>query len=161
MKNNNTPQITDLSFLDAEDIKIENTKFLIDSEQDYESGTEDVEHRLRHRIWVTRNGDIRKIFYQFPFDESLHDQCALWMQALVGKHFFPDANHRTAVVILRDVLSQNGIQPGPWDPDKTHRTRKESHEVRKEHPPITLADIYQRDPLYEVRRSYFNDVLII
>jgi hypothetical protein len=83
------------------------------------------------------------------------------MQAVVGKHFFPDANHRTAAAILRAILSQNGIQPGHWGPSKTYRTQKESHKVRKEHPPITLADIYQRDPLYEVWRRYFDDVLIV
>jgi hypothetical protein len=83
------------------------------------------------------------------------------MQAFVGKHFFPDANHRTAVVILRDIQSQNDIHPGYWEPDKTRRTQKESHKVREEIAQITLADIYQRDSLYDVWRNYFDDVLSI
>ena len=80
MSQDDSPRITDLSFLSAEDIKTFNTSFLRDPEHEYESGKGYVKHRLRHRIWVTRNGDIRKLFYRFPFDESLHDQCALWMQ---------------------------------------------------------------------------------
>jgi hypothetical protein len=82
MENDDTPRITDLSFLDAEDVKIENAKFLTDSEQEYESGAEDVEHRLRHRIWVTRNGDIRKISINFRlmnrFTINAHSGCRPW-----------------------------------------------------------------------------------
>ena len=39
--------------------------------------------------------------------------CALELFAVVGKHFFPDANHRTAVAMLITLLQENGIDYEP------------------------------------------------
>lgn len=41
---------------------------------------------------------------KFPTDRPLPEQCALWMHAVIGKHFFDDANHPTAVALLRKLL---------------------------------------------------------
>ncbi|WP_266082518.1 hypothetical protein [Haladaptatus caseinilyticus] len=160
MSPDNSPtKIENLSFLNPEDIKLQNTHFLEQDGMEYHVGQGLLDHRLRHDIWVVRNGDIKKLLQRFPYDEPLHDQCALWMQAFVGKHFFPDANHRTGVVILREIMAENDLPPGDWDPERTRQVRDESHTVRGELPTITLADIYQKDPLYDVWRRYFDDVL--
>ena len=81
------------------------------------------------------------------------------MHAVVGKHFFPDANHRTALALLRRVLRANGIDPGQWPVERTESARDESHEVRREIPQIRLDTLFERDPLYEVWERYFEDVL--
>jgi hypothetical protein len=72
---------------------------------------------------------------------------------------FPGRKPRTAVAILREIVAENDLPPGDWDPERTRQVRDESHTVRGELPTITLADIYQRDPLYDVWRRYFDDVL--
>lgn len=81
------------------------------------------------------------------------------MHAVVGRHFFPDANHRTAVATLRRLLRENGIEPGDWPIERTGRALEESHRVRREIPPVRLDTLYVRDPLFDVWRRFFEDVL--
>ena len=150
-------RIRDFSFLDAEDIKLQNTQFLEDPDHEYTRLGYDSPNRLRREIWRVRNGDLRTLLRQFPHEEPLVDQCALWMQAFVG--VFPDANHRTAVVLLREMLGENGIPPGSWPPARTRLARKQSHDVRARLPPITLATIYERDALYDVWYNFFDEIL--
>lgn len=153
-----SPRITDLSALDAEDFKIRNTKFLRGDTEYEQTGNESFED-LRHQIWVTRNGDLRRVFYQLPLEWPLHEQCAGWMHAVVGKHFFPDANHRTAVALLRRLLDENGIEYAPWSLDRLEEARKESHTVRREVETVRLDTLYRKDRLYEVWLQFFNDEL--
>jgi len=152
------PQITDLSALDAEDFKIRNTKFLRGDTEYEQTGNESFES-LRHQIWVTRNGDLRRVFYQFPLDWPLSSQCAGWMHAVVGKHFFPDANHRTAVALLRRLLAENNIEYAPWSLERLKTARKDSHVVRREIERVRLDTLYQKDELYEVWWRFFDDEL--
>lgn len=151
-------RITDLSALDAEDFKIRNTKFLRGDTNYERMGSESFEN-LRHEIWVTRNGDLRRIFYRFPFDWPLSDQCAGWMHAVVGKHFFPDANHRTAVALLRRLLDENGIEYEPWSLNRLQAAREESHTVRREIENVRLDTLYRKDELYGVWLEFFEDEL--
>lgn len=153
-----TDRITDLSSLDPENFKVRNTQFLI-GDTHYDILDHESRQEVQHQIWVTRNGDIRRVLDEFPTDEPLIDQCALWMHAVVGKHFFPDANHRTALALLRRLLRANGIDPGQWPAERTELARDESHEVRREIPQIRLDTLFERDPLYEVWECYFEDVL--
>ena len=81
------------------------------------------------------------------------------MHAMAGKHFFPDGNHRTAFLLLRRLLQENGIAPGEWPPDRTADARDESHRVRREIRPVRLDTLYERDQLFQVWRRYFEDVL--
>jgi prophage maintenance system killer protein len=154
----NYPRITDLSALDAEDFKIRNTKFLRGDTEYEKTGNESFE-TLRHEIWVTRNGDLRRVFYQFPVSWPLTEQCAGWMHAVVGKHFFPDANHRTAVVMLRRLLDENGIEYTPWSVDRLEAARDDSHTVRDEIENVRLDTLYRKDRLYDVWLEFFEDEL--
>jgi prophage maintenance system killer protein len=106
-----------------------------------------------------RNGDLRRLFDDFPRDEPLTDQCALWVHAVVGKHFFPDANHRTAIATLRKLLVANGLSPGKWPTEELKAVRDASHRVRREIEPIRLDTIYRRNELFEVWYRFFDRVL--
>lgn len=152
------PKIKDLSGISAEDLKFRNTKFLT-SDAQYDMLEHQSRKRLRHRIWVVRNGDLRRVFKDFPFEDSLSEQCAGWMQAVAGKHFFPDANHRTAIALLRKILRDNGITPRRWPPKISEKAVIRSHRVRKEMENIRLDNLYDRDRLFLVWLIYFKSVL--
>lgn len=155
------PRITDVSMLEAENFKIRNTKFLNDPDQVYETGRNEPDSELRANIWRVSNGDLRSVLRRFPTDEPLREQCALWMHAVVGKHFFDDANHRTAVALLRRLLDENGIEYEEWDIDRLRRAREESHTVRQEIDRVRLDTLYRRDPLYELWLEFFKDELVV
>jgi prophage maintenance system killer protein len=152
------PRITDLSSLDPENFKFRNTDFLT-GDTHYDMLPHQSREELRRQIWNVRNGDLRRVLDEFPTDEPLADQCALWMHAVVGKHFFPDANHRTAMALLRRLLRENNINAGDWPIERIEQAREESHEVRQEIPSVRLDTLYERDELYEVWKRFFDDVL--
>jgi len=152
------PRITDLSTLSPEDIKQRNTAFLIGDAQ-YDVLPYQTRDELRERIWRVRNGDLRRVLEDFPRDEPLVEQCALWVHALAGRHFFPDANHRTAIALLRRLLRVNGIGAGAWPADRTAEAREASHRIRASIEPVRLDTLYRRDDLYRVWRQYFERVL--
>lgn len=147
--------------LDAEDFKVRNTKFLKAPDQPYDTGRGETDEALRAEIWRVRNGDVRTVLRDFPTDEPLREQCALWMHAVVGKHFFPDANHRTATALLRRLLDENGITYHPWDIDRLRRARAASHTVRRETEFVELDTLYRRDRLYDCWLSFFTDELVV
>jgi hypothetical protein len=153
------PRIIDLSEIRPENFKERNEKFLMDEDLHYDIASHQSRQDLHHDIWVVRNGDLRKLLRKFPLNKPLRVQCANWMHAVVGKHFFPDANHRTAIALLRDLLWANGIHPGNWPTDQTRAVRDESHRVRDEIEPVTLDTLYRRDKLYLVWWRYFVEVL--
>lgn len=133
----------------------------MDNDRVYETGVAAGRHRLRNRIWNVRNGDLRRITREFPTDEPLREQCALWMHALVGKHFFPDANHRTAMALLRRLLAENGVVYSAWAIDRIREARDDSHRVRREIDSVRLDSLYRRDELYDVWLSFFEDELMV
>ncbi|GGL40713.1 hypothetical protein GCM10009037_25570 [Halarchaeum grantii] len=152
------PRITDLSGIDPIDFKIQNTQFL-KSDAEYEQTGAEQFDVLRHRIWVTRNGDIQRVLDEFPRDAPLYEQCAGWIHAIAGKHFFPDANHRTALVLLRELLRQNNLTPGQWPASISRETVLHSHQVRRQLPPVRLDTLYRHDRLFLVWLLYFKIVL--
>ena len=152
------PRITDLSGIRPENFKFRNTAFLT-GDTEYDMLEYHTQQELRHRIWATRNGDIRRVIDDFPFDAPLYEQCAGWMHAIAGKHFFPDANHRTALATLRNVLHSNDIVPGRWPPHVSEQTVLHSHVVRNEIEPVRLDTLYQHDRLFLVWVLYFKRVL--
>ena len=85
--------------------------------------------------------------------------CALELFAVVGKHFFPDANHRTAVAMLRTLLQENGIDYEPWSIERLRRARRDSHTVRVEIAPVQLDTLWRRDRLYDVWFDFFEEEL--
>ncbi len=153
------PRITDLSSLSPENIKYRNTQFLADDGHPYELGWGLSDAELRRKAWNTRNGDLRKLMREFPSHEPLRRQCAHWVHAVVGVHFFPDANHRTAVATLRRLLRENQIWWDEWSADRLREARKTSHEVRLEGDDVTMDTLYREDELYQVWYEFFEDEL--
>lgn len=152
------PRITDLSSIEPENFKLRNTQFLV-GEAHYDQQPHETQAELREEIWRVRNGDLQRVLDEFPTDECLIDQCALWVHAVAGKHFFPDANHRTAIALLRRLLRQNGIETGSWPSDLTRHVRDESHRVRAAIEPVHLDTLYRKDALFALWRAYFETVL--
>jgi prophage maintenance system killer protein len=151
-------QITDLSSLSAENFKERNTKFL-EGDTEYDVLDHQSQQELRRQIWNVRNGDLRRVLDDFPREAPLHEQCAGWMHAIAGKHFFPDANHRTAMALLRRLLRQNDIPQDTWPVDVTYQTTIRSHRVRREIEPVHLDTLYRQDRLFLVWLLYFKTVL--
>ena len=81
------------------------------------------------------------------------------MHAVVGKHFFEDANHRTAIALLRKLLADNDLDVYQWPTDRVRTARDESHAVRQDIPPVRLDTLYEKDELYRVWYELFTDVL--
>jgi hypothetical protein len=153
------PRITDLSPLSPENIKYRNTQFLADDNHPYEIGWGLSDDELRRKAWNTRNGDLRKLMREFPRDEPVRQQCANWMHAMVGVHFFPDANHRTAAATLRRLLRENQISWNEWSAGRLREARQTSHEVRLDIEDVTMATLYRKDELYAVWLGFFEDEL--
>jgi len=156
--NSNPPRISDLSTPTPEAIKYRNTQFLNDPEQPYKTGMGENREDLRRQIWNVRNGDLRRLFYNFPTKESLSRQCAHWTHAVVGKHFFPDANHRTAIATLRQLMRNNGLNPPVWPVDKLNSVRDDSHDIRQEIDPVRLDTLYRQDSLHNRWYTFFEAV---
>lgn len=152
------PRITDISAIRAEDFKLQNTVFL-EGDAEYQQTDHDLFDDLRHQIWGTRNGDLRRVLYDFPLNAPLHEQCAGWMHAVAGKHYFPDANHRTALALLRTLLHENDLPPGRWQTELSRQTVIRSHVVRQEIKSVRLNTLYRRDKLFLVWLLYFKTVL--
>lgn len=150
--------ITELDSLTALDIKEQNVFFLDHRDHEYfhEAGTYE---RTRQRVMSTRNGDLRRILRSFPTDAPLIEQGAWWMRALVGKHFFPDANHRTAMVTFRYLMDENGIDPPDLDIDMVERTTADSKAARLRVVEVTFGSLNERDELFYVWCAYFAETL--
>ena len=102
-----------------------------------------------------------EIIENFPKEEPLTVQSALWVRAFAGLHFFYDANHRTGIATLRAMMDESGVvecfEPFKNFEPRTIAALDASKEDRRW---ITRDKIYERDALYEVWRSYFEDVLV-
>lgn len=88
----------------------------------------------------------------------MESQCAHWMHAFAGKHFFPDANHRTALATVRATLRQNDVEVGRWPQERTERAVEESKRVRRSLD-IDMSNLYSKDGMYHVWLDYFEEVL--
>ena len=162
---NNPLQITDLSYLGAENIKFRNTKFLTSDDDYYGIFEHESKIEVQRRIWRVRNGDLRKMMRRFPLDEPVRDQCALWVRGVAGRQFFPDANHRTAISLLRDVLYQNGIPQPSWSSTHSALAREQSKKIilNKIHKneSIRLDTLYERDNLFQLWCQFFERELAL
>jgi prophage maintenance system killer protein len=152
-------RITDLSAVEPIDFKYVNTDFLESQEHTYERTGRESHDQLRREIWNVRNGDLQKILERFPKDDQLAEQCAGWVHAVAGKHFFPDANHRTAMGLLRRLLAENHIETGSWEAGFTNYAVRCSHEIRREIDPVALDTLYRRDWMFNIWKDYFEVVL--
>lgn len=152
-------RLIDFSSLSAEDFKFRNTKFLM-SESRYDLREHERRADVRNSIWRVRNNDIHRALRRFPRDVPLIDQCAFWMRAFTGYHFFPDANHRTSIAILRNRLLNRGFKIGRWPTQRTQDAIWESKYHRlKRGSFYHLNSLYEKDSHFYTWWFYFADVL--
>lgn len=148
------PRITDASVIEPEDIKGRNHRFFKNPDHPYDVPA-DFETFTQNKIGVVRNGDLNRVIRGLPKDVPVHQQCALWVRALVGKHFFPDANHRTAMLTLWFLLDENGIDPPNWPGEQIANTVYNSKVVRRDIEIVTLDNLWERDELHAVWCQHF------
>ena len=107
----------------------------------------------------------RKLIDEFPKEEPLVDQAALWVQAVTAFHFFEDRNHRTAFLTLEEILDENGFEmdPHPMDDDMVQRTMEALKQSKSARDMNTLGrqgeNMYEKDEIYRVWCDFFNDIL--
>lgn len=150
--------ISTMGDLDPEDIKWQNTRYLDHPQHRYDLD-QLTKTRAHQEISVTRNGKLSRVMNEFPFSDSLSDQCAHWVRALVGLHFFPDANHRTAMTTLNTILAMNDIVPISWR-DKRYRTAIfKSKLMRRFVVDVRFDTLWYRDELFRNWQRYFREIL--
>ncbi|MFQ3318453.1 MAG: prophage maintenance system killer protein [Natronomonas sp.] len=96
---------------------------------------------------------------EFPFSEPLPNQCAHWLRAIVGLHFFPDANHRTAMTTLNTIFSLNDIERISWR-NKRYRTAIfKSKLIRRFVVDVRFDNLWYEDELFQNWHRYFTEIL--
>lgn len=145
-------KITKISITPGDIIQT-NRDFLNSEDQEYDT----LYGILKTRKQINRvsESDIQRVIGEFPYNEDLIDQCALWIHALVGKHFFPDANHRTAIATLRSILDENNINIWKIKNNEIKDVISKSKTERRKLS-ISIDKIYQRDNLFSVWKEYFE-----
>lgn len=154
-------RITDLSGIDPTMMKTLNDEdFFQDPSNDY--GWVNEEPGLtRQRIWNVKGWQLDRLMREFPRTEPLPQQCAHWMRAIVGLHFFPDANHRTGMATLYGLLNSNGLAPPneEWPGEEIHRAVVQSKLIRGLLATPTFDTLWLRDELYIHWHRYFRNLL--
>lgn len=152
--------VTDLSVVDSAGLKELNTTFLDDGafRYGYVDGSREQTERRIHNVKDYR---LDRFVREFPRTEPLCCQCAHWMRAVVGLHFFPDANHRTAMSSLYVVLDRNGLAPdGEWPFDWVDVAVTRSKLLRGYHCDVRFDTLWERDELYLHWLRYFRDNIL-
>lgn len=161
MDNGIAYRMTDISGMRPRDVRRANLEFLKRDDSDYDIPPGQTKLGTRKVIRRVSDGDLARLFDDFPENNPLEEQCALWVHAVAGKHYFPDANHRTAVATLRELLSQNGLKEYVvWPGDSLIEATRQSKEVRQE-VSISLDTLYRRDVLFEHWLRYFETTVSI
>lgn len=152
-------RITEFDSLDPTVVKIINREFFDDASNDYGWVREDPE-LTRSRIMNVKGWQLNRLMEEFPRFVSLPRQCAHWMRAIVGLHFFPDANHRTGMATLYALLDANGVAPreGTWPGDDIETAVLYSKLLRSVVTSVTFDTLWLRDELFLHWEQYFRGV---
>ena len=115
----------------------------------------------RRKVDAVSRYRIDRVLREFPFWERHVQQCAHWMRAFAGLHFFPDANHRTALASLYAVLAQNDVAPptDEWPFEWIEHAVSRCKLLRSLHVRVTFASLWERDELYYHWLRYFRNGL--
>jgi hypothetical protein len=157
------PRITEVN-LGVDDVIRTNMEFFRDDEAEYEDANAFTHLNTRRNIKLDEGerNELSEVIGEFPTDEPLASQSALWMRAIVGLHFFPDANHRTAMATLRGMMKDNGIEPFETSGDVEEMTVEvlgRSKDLRRHEVDIDMDNYYEKDRLYEAWLDYFEKTL--
>lgn len=149
--------MTDFSKLDGETIKKLNFENIEDSSQEY-GWVEESPSLTRQRVSNVPDTDLHRTIREFPTHDPLPQQCAHWMRALAGMHWFPDANHRTGMNSLSipyELLTGDSL-PISLEIERTVLESKLSRHLLTH---ISFNTLWKRDSLYCVWHRYFRRLL--
>lgn len=151
-------RITDLSELDAETIKQFNMELYESPNQQY-GLVDDSPAKTVRRIENVKESRLDRLLEEFPTNEHLCEQCAHWARAISGKHFFPDANHRTAMASLSALLDLNEIPISNWPGRDIERTVLKAKFARIFLVDVRFDTLWKRDELFQVWHRHFRNLL--
>lgn len=151
-------RITNLSEMDAETIKQFNLELYENQKQQY-GLVENSHEKTVRKIKNVKESRLNRLLREFPVAESLCEQCAHWARAICGKHFFPDANHRTAMASLSALLNLNGITIADWPGKEIDRTVLKAKFARAFLVEVRFDTLWKRDELFHVWHRHFRDLL--
>lgn len=151
-------RITDVSGIDAETIIAFNFARYEDDVDQY--GLVENSRRItERRIGNVSESDLNRVLREFPRHEPLVQQCAHWVRAISGLHFFPDANHRTAIGSLRALLYFNEIPlPTEWPGREIDRTILKAKFVRNFVANVRFDNLWKKDELYHTWHRHFRNL---
>jgi len=149
-------RLTDFQEIDPEDIKWRNRRYLTNRDHRYDLNNES-RQAVNNSISNVRNGDLNRVMAEFPITEPLVDQCAHWVRAIAGLHFFPDANHRTAMATLNTTLNLNGVGGIRWSGERYRVAIFRSKLLRRFIIDVRFDTLWRRDELFQNWRRYFTE----
>lgn len=115
----------------------------------------------KQRIGNVSESDLDRVIREFPLNQPLIQQCAHWVRAISGLHFFPDANHRTAIGTLRGLLFLNDIiRPDGWPGRELDRTIIKAKFIRNFVVDVRFDNLWQKDELYQIWHRHFRNLFL-
>lgn len=152
-------KIRDFDELDPAVFKALNEEEFFEDPADDYGYVEGDRELTRRRIRNVKDFRLNRVIREFPRDEPVPQQCAHWMRAIVGLHFFPDANHRTAMGTLSFLLDINRIPYTEWPGEGIERAVLKSKLIRIVLVDVRFDNLWEKDELYVHWHRYFRDLL--
>lgn len=151
-------QITDIREMDAETI----IAFNFDRYENDQYGlVQGSRKATKQQIGNVSESDLNRVIREFPLNEPLVQQCAHWVRAISGLHFFPDANHRTAIGTLRGILFLNDIaRPDGWPGRELDRTIIKAKFIRNFVVDVRFDNLWQKDEHYHLWHRHFRNLFL-
>ncbi|MFB6282897.1 MAG: hypothetical protein ABEK59_03055 [Halobacteria archaeon] len=112
--------------------------------------------KTRKNIKRVEEKSLKQIIDGFPTNEDLPQQSAYWMTALIGNHFFPDANLRTSFNTLEYLYKTNDIIIPDWETEDI--PGKDTEKIPSLNIDMSNFDSKETE-LYKMWLNYFEKVL--
>lgn len=152
-------RITDFSILDAETVKQINLGIFEDAGDDEYGWVKGNPSLTERRIRNVKEFRIDRVMREFPTNEPLPQQCAHWMRAFAGLHFFPDANHRTGMNTLQILVEESDYPESLPISEDIERFVLQSKLTRHLNSKIQFNTLWKRDAHYALWHQYFRNLL--
>lgn len=152
-------RLTDFSILDAATIKQINYDEFESASGDEYGWVNDSPSATRRRIRNVKGFQLHRLIREFPTNEPLPQQCAHWMRAFSGLHFFPDANHRTGMNTLQILVEESSCPLSLPIAGNIDRYVLQSKLLRHLTVDIRFNTLWKRDEHYQLWHTYFRNLL--
>lgn len=152
-------RLTDFSILDPDTIKQINYEEFKNASTDEHGWVDNSPDMTRRRIWNVKRCQLNRIIREFPTNEPLPQQCAHWMRAFAGLHFFPDGNHRTGMNTLQILVEECDFPGSLPIAGNVERFVLQSKLLRHLTADIRFNTLWKRDEHYRLWHQYFRSLL--